>query len=165
MSLDEYGMDKEDWHFLLFLLLSHHKPEKLHRTIRISFRENTVYLCARCTGTYSGVLSIFIAWFLGYGFPTWLYLPLFSILPIPSTVDWFTQSCKLRESKNPIRICTGYLLGISEGLFLLMLVNGMFYSLLIALAISGAYFFSIYVIAWKTKCLDSYLNEIMAFTK
>ena len=143
---------------LLFLLLSHHRPEKLHRTIRVSFRGRNVYLCARCTGIYSGILSIFVAWFLGFHFPTWLYLPLFSILPLPSTVDWITQSCKLRESRNTIRTCTGYLLGISGGLFLLMPVKGMFYLFLCALAIFGAYVFSIYVIAWKTKFLDSYLD-------
>ena len=158
-------MVKEDWHLLLFLLLSHHKPEKLHRTIHVGFGGRSIYLCARCTGTYSGILSVFVAWFLGYGFPAWLYLPLFSVLPIPCIADWFTQSCKLRESKNPIRVCTGYFLGISEGLFLLTLVNGMFNSFFIALAISGAYFLSIYVIAWKTRCLDSYLDEIMVFRK
>jgi len=151
-------MDKEDWRLLLFLLLSHHRPEKLHRTINISFRGRNLYLCARCTGVYSGILSLFVASFLGFDFPTWLYLPLFSILPIPVTVDWITQSCKLRESRNTIRICTGYLLGISEGLFLLMLVKGMFYMVLHALAILGAYIFSIYVIAWKTKFLDSYFD-------
>jgi len=151
-------MDEEDWHLLLFLLLSHHKPEKLDRTIRVSLRGRNVYLCARCTGTYSGILSVFVAWFLGFDLPTWLYLLLFSILPAPSIVDWITQSCKLRESRNAIRICTGYLLGISEGLFLLMLVKGMFYPFLHALAILGAYIFSIYVIAWKTKFLDSYFD-------
>ena len=151
-------MDKKDWHLLLFLLLSHHRPEKLDRTIRVSFRGRNLYLCARCTGKYSGILSVFVAWFLGFDLPTWLYLPLFSILPAPSIVDWITQSCKLRESRNTIRICTGYLLGISEGLFLLMLVKGMFYLFLYALAILGAYIFSIYVIAWKTRFLDSYFD-------
>ena len=151
-------MDKEDWHLLLFLLLSHHRPEKLDRTIRVSFRGRNVYLCARCTGTYTGILSVFVAWFLGFDLPAWLYLLLFSILPLPSAVDWITQSCKLRESRNTIRVCAGYLLGISEGLFLLMLVNGMFYLFLYALAILGAYIFSIYVIAWKTRFLDSYFD-------
>jgi len=151
-------MDKEDWHLLLFLLLSHHRPEKLNRTIRVSFRGKNVYLCARCTGTCLGIMSIFVAWFLGFYFPTWLYLLLFSILPAPSIVDWITQSCKLRESRNTIRTCTGYLLGISEGLFLLVLVKGMFYLFLQALAILGCYIFSIYIVAWKTKFLDSYLD-------
>jgi len=151
-------MDKEDLHLLLFLLLSHHRPEKLHRTIRINFRGRNVYICARCTGVYSGILSVFIAWFLGLNFPTWLYLPLYSILPLPAVVDWITQSCKLRESRNPLRVSTGYLLGISEGLFFLMLVRGMFYLFLWAFAILGAYILSIYVIAWKTSFLDSYLD-------
>ena len=151
-------MDKEDRRLLLFLLLSHHSPEKLHRTIHISFRRKNVYLCARCTGKYLGILSVFVAWFLGFDFPTWLYLPLLSILPAPSVVDWMTQSCELRESRNTIRVCTGYLFGFSEGLFLLVLVKGMFYLFLCALVILGAYIFSIYVIAWKTKFLDSYLD-------
>ena len=151
-------MDRENRRLLLFLLLSHHRPEKLHRTIRVSFRGRNVYLCARCTGIYSGILSVFVAWFLGFDFPTWLYLPLLSLLPVPSSVDWITQSCKLRESRNPIRISTGYILGISGGIFFLMLVKGMFYLFLYALAILGAYIFSIYVIAWKTKFLDSYFD-------
>lgn len=151
-------MDKEDWRLLLFLLLSHHRPEKLHRTIHISIRGRDVYLCARCTGIYSGILSVFIVWLLGFSLPTWLYLPLLSILPFPSTIDWITQSCKLRESRNTIRICTGYLLGISEGLFLLILVNRMFPLFFYALVILGVYVFSIYVIAWKTKFLNSYLD-------
>lgn len=151
-------MDKEDWHLLLFLLLSHHRPEKLHRTIHVSFRGRDVYLCARCTGKYLGILSVFVAWFLSLDFPTGLYLPLFSSLPVPSTLDWITQGCKLRESRNTIRVCTGFLLGISEGLFLLMLVKGMFYLFLLALAMVGAYIFSVYVIAWKTKFLDSYFD-------
>lgn len=151
-------MDKEDWHLLLFLLLSHHRPEKLHRTIHVSFRGKKVYLCARCTGKYTGILSVFVTWFLGFNFPIWLYLPLVSILPVPTIVDWVMQSCRLRESKNTIRICTGYLLGIGEALFFLMLIKGMFYLFLCALAIFGAYVFLIYVIAWKTKFLDSYLD-------
>ncbi len=151
-------MDKEDWHLLLFLLLSHHRPEKLHRAIRISFRGRNVYLCARCTGIYSGILCVFVTYFLGFDFPVWLYLPLLSVLPMPAAVDWVTQSCKLRESRNAIRTCTGYLLGISEGLFFLMLVKGMFYLFLYAFAILGVYIFSIYVIAWKTRFLDSYLD-------
>jgi len=151
-------MNKEDWHSLLFFLLSHHKPEKLHRTIHINLRGRNVYLCARCTGIYTGILSVLIAWFLGFNFSEWLYLPLYSILALPSIVDWLTQSCKLRESRNTIRISTGYILGISGGLFLLMLIKGMLYLFLLALAVLGGYIFSIYIVAWKTKFLDSYFD-------
>jgi len=151
-------MKKEDWYMLLFLLLSHHMPEKLHRTIHVSFRGKNVYLCARCTGIYSGILSVFVTWFLGFDFPAWLYLPLLPILPLPSAVDWVMQSCKLRESRNIIRICTGFLLGISEGLVLLMLIKGLFYLFLQGLAIVGVYVLSICLIAWKTKFFDSYFD-------
>ena len=151
-------MNKEDRHLLLFLLLSHHRPEQLHRTIHVNFRGRNIYLCARCTGEYSGILSLFIAWFLGFDFPAWLYLPLISILPLPSAFDWVTQSCKLRESRNTIRIFTGFLLGITKGLFLLMLVKGLFYMLLPAFAIVAVYISSICLIAWKTKFFDSYFD-------
>jgi len=151
-------MNKEDWHMLLFLLLSHHRPEKLHRTIHLNLRGKNVYLCARCIGIYSGILSLFIAWFLGFEIPAWLYLPLILILPLPSAVDWITQSCKLRESKNPIRIFTGFFFGITQGLFLLMLVKGLFYLFLYALVIVGFYFLSVCIIAWKTKFLDTYFD-------
>jgi len=154
-------MDKKDWHYFLFLLLSHHTPDKLRRTIQISIRGKTVYLCARCTGKYSALLGVFIAWFLGYGFPTWAYFPLFMFLPLPSVVDWFTQSCKLRESTNTIRRFTGFLLGIAEGLVLLTIVNAMLYLFLSALAVFATYDFSIYAIAVKTRCLNSYLDEII----
>ena len=151
-------MNTEDWRMVRFLLLSHHMPEKLHRTIRVGFHGRNVYFCARCTGIYSGILSVFVAWFLGFDFPAWLYLSLVPILPLPSAVDWVTQSCKLRESRNIIRICTGFLLGISEGLVLLMLVRGLFYLFLQGLAIGGVYVLSVCLIAWKTKFFDSYFD-------
>lgn len=151
-------MDKQDWHLLLFLLLSHHPPEKLNRAIRLPFRGKNIYLCARCTGQLSGILSLLIAWFLGFEFPAWLYLPLIAILPLSGVIDWVTQSCKLRESRNTIRVSTGFLLGVTKGLYLLMLVKGWFYMLLLAFAIGGVYVLSICLVAWKTKLLDSYFD-------
>lgn len=151
-------MNKEDWRMVFFLLLSHHMPEKLHRTIRVGFRGRNLYFCARCTGIYSGIVSVFVAWFLGFNFPAWLILPLIALLPIPSAVDWVTQSCKIRESVNAIRIGTGFLLGISEGLIVLVLVSGLFYLFLQALAIVGVYVIAIFVVAWKTKFHESYFE-------
>ena len=151
-------MDKQDWRMLLLLLLSHHMPEKLNRTIHVRFRGRSIHVCARCTGVYSGALSVFVAGFFGFGFPLGSYVLLFALLPIPSAIDWMTQSCKKRESRNAIRISTGFLFGVSQGLFLLMIVNGLFTLFLQALAIIGIYLSSVYVIAWKTKCLDSYFD-------
>jgi len=151
-------MNKEDWHMLLFLLLSHHRPEKLDRTLHLNIRGKHIFLCARCTGDYSGTLSILIAWFLGFEFPLWLYLPLIAILPLSPVIDWVTQSCKLRESRNLIRVPTGFLLGISKWLLLLLLIKGLLYMFLLGVAIIGVYVLAISVVAWKTKFVYSYFD-------
>ncbi|OQA45496.1 MAG: hypothetical protein BWY47_02051 [Bacteroidetes bacterium ADurb.Bin302] len=153
-------MVKQDWRYLLFLLLSHHPHERLHRTIHIQIKKKNVYLCARCTGTFIGIISIIIANVLGLKIPVSLYFPLIAILPLVATTDWFTQSAKLRESTNKIRIFSGFLLGISQGLILLSLLTGLYIIFLLALGAFALYIFSIYLIAAKTKCLDSYLNEL-----
>lgn len=155
------NMGKQDWRYLLFLLLSHHPPEKLHRTIRVGFGGRNVYLCARCTGRYLSLIGVFVAYFLGLRFPLWLYLPLVSILPMPAAVDWLTQSGKLRESRNSLRLGTGLLLGIMEALILLLAINGILGAFLAAIAIIGVYVFSIVVIVLKTDFLNSYLSDVM----
>lgn len=146
-------------HGLLFFLLSHHGQRKLHRTIQVAFRGKKMYLCARCTGTCSGILSMIALRFLGFVVPYVLYVPLISALPVPATLDWMTQSCGLRESKNSIRVTTGYLLGAAEGLALLSLASGMLQLSLMVLAVVGVYFLMIYAVALRTKFLDSYLRE------
>ena len=142
---------------LIFFLLSHHSPEKLNRTIHISIKGRHLYLCARCTGVWTGMMSIFLAFF-SVDLPAWLYVLLLAVLPAPATVDWITQSCKLRESRNAIRIGSGFLLGVSWGLFFLSLTKGMLHLFLIGLAIICAYIFLIYIVALKTKFLDNYFN-------
>ncbi|PVX24919.1 MAG: hypothetical protein CW716_09115 [Candidatus Bathyarchaeum sp.] len=151
-------MNKEDWRMVLFLLLSHHMPEKLHRTIHLNIGGKNIYLCARCTGDYSGTLTILVAWFLGLKLPTWLYLPLVAILPLATVIDWLTQSCKLRESRNTLRVTTGFPLGIAKGLILLMLVQGWFNLFLQALVIVGLYVLVVSLVAWKTKFVYSYFD-------
>lgn len=153
-------MLKQNWRYLLFLIVSHHPPGRLHRTIRIGFRRKYIYLCSRCTGTILGMTAIFAANTFGLRFPIEFYLPLVSLLPLVAAIDWFTQSAKLRESKNWLRISSGFLLGNAEALFLLLIVDGFFLKFLVALGIASIYVLSIYLIAAKTKCLELYLNEI-----
>ena len=153
-------MGKQNGRYLLFLIVSHHPPERLHRTIRIGFRQKYFYICSRCTGTFLGIIAIFAANTFGLRFPIEFYLPLISLLPLVAAIDWFTQSAKLRESKNWLRIGSGFVLGNSEALFLLLIIGGFFLKVLVALGIASIYALSIYLIAAKTKCLDSYLNEI-----
>ncbi len=153
-------MVKQNWRYLLFLIGSHHPPDRLHRTIRLSFKGKRVHLCSRCTGTGLGIIGIFAANAFGFGFPIEFYLPVISFLPLVATVDWFTQSAKLRESNNWIRVSSGFLLGISEALFLLLIIKGFLLMFLVGLVIVFVYAFSIYLIAAKTKCLDAYLKEL-----
>jgi uncharacterized membrane protein len=153
-------MGKQNWRYLLFLIGSHHPPDRLHRTIRVSFKGKRVYLCSRCTGTGLGIIGVFVANTFGLSFPIVFYLPFISFLPLVAAVDWFTQSAKLRESNNWIRVSSGFLLGISEALFLLLIIKGFLFMFLVGLVIVFAYAFSIYLIAAKTKCLDSYIEEL-----
>jgi uncharacterized membrane protein len=106
------------------------------------------------------MIAIFAANTFWLRFPIEFYLPLISLLPLVAAIDWFTQSAKLRESKNWLRISSGFLLGNSEALFLLLLIEGFFIEFLVALGVASIYALSIYLIAAKTKCLDPYLNEI-----
>jgi hypothetical protein len=96
----------------------------------------------------------------GRTFPSALYLPLIAVLPLVAVVDWFTQSAKLRESKTWIRVSSGFSLGISEALALLLLFGGFYLQFLAALGFASVYAFSVYLIALKTKCLDKYLHEM-----
>ena len=127
---------------LLFYLLSHHDPEKLQRTFHLRFIGRDLYLCARCFGKYSGLLSAIIS-SLFLSFPSWLYCLIFVFFPFPSTVDWTTQKFGLRESKNWIRGMTGYLLGLAQGYLILSFIKGMTGISLFGMAIVTLYLFSI----------------------
>ena len=109
---------------LLFLLLSHHRADKLHRTIQVRIGQRNLYLCARGVGRYSGLIAAFIVnGFLGI--PLWLYPFGFVFFPLPSTIDWATQKIGLRESRNSIRVSTGFLLGVSQGLLIISYLKGL----------------------------------------
>lgn len=113
--------DKES---LLFLLLAHHRADELHRTIRLQLGHRVIHLCARGTGRYSGLIVAFIMNFF-LEIPIWLYPVSFVFFPLPSTIDWATQKTGLRESRNSIRVFTGLLLGVSQGLLIISLLKGL----------------------------------------
>ncbi len=121
----------------------------------------TVYLCSRCTGVALGIAIIFVAnAFNEFSVPITIYLPLISLLPLMAVVDWFTQSAKLRESKTWIRLSSGFLLGNSEGLTLLLLIRGFYLQVIAVLGVAAIYALTIYIVAVKTKCLDKYVIEM-----
>jgi uncharacterized membrane protein len=153
-------MVDRSWRYFLFLLVAHHPKEKLDHTIHIRFRQKNVYFCSRCTGVALGMATVFGAAFFGLTLPSQYYLPVIGILPLFAVVDWFTQSAKLRKSSTGLRVSSGFLLGLSEGLGLLLLFSGVYLGFLAVVGMAGLYALCVYLVAAKTKCLRSYLEEL-----
>ena len=143
-------MKEEEEISLAFLLLSHHEIENLHRTIHIRFMGKEYYFCSRCTGKFSGVIAVFVLFLLGLNIPREAYLLIMALFPLPSTIDWVTQSIGIRESKNWIRVITGHLLGITWGLLFLSLIGGMLHLFFYGVLILATYLASILLFIWKT---------------
>jgi len=78
-----------------------------------------------------------------------------AFFPLPSTIDWLTQSIGVRESKNWIRVLSGHLLGIAWGLLFLSLIKGMLYLFLYGILILATYFASIFIFSWKINTLKN----------
>jgi uncharacterized membrane protein len=153
-------MAKRNWRYFMFLMAAHHPKEKLDHTIRIGLGTKNIYLCSRCTGVALGIAAIFIAGFLGFTLPGALTFTLIGVLPVFAAVDWFTQSAHLRQSNTALRIGSGFLLGISEGLGFLLLFSGNWLGFLVVVGLAALYAICVYVIASKTKCLQSYMDEL-----
>jgi len=151
-------LKEEEETSLAFLLLSHHEIENLHRTIHIRFMGKEYYLCSRCAGKYSGVLAVFVSFLLGLNIPGEVHLLIMALFPLPSTIDWLTQSIGIRESKNWIRVITGHMLGIAWGLLFISLISGMLNLFLYGFLILATYLASIFLFIWKTNALKN-LNK------
>jgi uncharacterized membrane protein len=153
-------MAKQDWRYFLFLLAAHHPKEKLDHTIRLQIAKKEIHLCTRCTGIAFGMTTAIAIFLLGCLPPGWVYLPFIAVLPLSAIIDWFTQSSKKRKSTTTIRLATGYFLGIAEGLGFELLFLGFYLQFLVAVGTALTYALGVYLIAYKTKCLDAYVNEI-----
>jgi len=86
--------------------------------------QRDLYLCARGLGRYSGLLAAFILNSF-MPIPLWLYPISFVLFPLPSTIDWALQKVGWRESRNAVRVPTGFLLGVSQGLLIVSLLKGL----------------------------------------
>lgn len=122
-----------------------------------------MYLCTRCTGVAGGMAAVFTLALSGLVVLGAYAFVLIGVLPVFAAVDWFTQSSRLRESNTPLRLATGFLLGISEGLALLFLFVGNWLGFLASAGLAGVYAVCVYTVAAKTKCLRSYLAELNGF--
>jgi uncharacterized membrane protein len=122
--LGDLMVSNEDVKKAVLYLLSHHTEEHLDRALRLKFPgDRKLYICARCTGMILGFVSGILL--QRFGFITNLdeNLSLFLAigLALPAMIDWWTQSVFGRESKNYIRVPTGFSLGV--GITLLRFSN------------------------------------------
>jgi uncharacterized membrane protein len=153
-------MAERNWRYLLFLLISHHPKQKLDHTIHLT---KNVCLCTRCTGVALAMATVLACALLGFTLGSPLIFVLIGVLPVFAVADWFTQSAHLRASNTGLRLLTGYLLGISEGLALLLLFSGQWLAFLASAGLAGIYAASMYAVASKTGCLHAYLVELNTF--
>jgi uncharacterized membrane protein len=153
-------MVERNWRHFLFLMASHHPKEKLDHTIHVGVGQKNVYFCSRCTGIALGMSTVFGAALFGLTLPPQYFLPLIGVLPLFATVDWFTQSVHLRKSGTGLRLGSGFLLGLAEGLGFLLLFTGVYLGFLAAVGLAAIYALTVYLIARKTRCLQSYLEEM-----
>ncbi len=120
----------------LHLLISHHDPPYMHRTWSISFRGHTLHICARCSALLVGVIfALYLHTFIIFiSINPITFLGAF-VLSLPAVFDWSTQTLQMRESRNPVRALTGFLLGYSVGYVLSSM--SLFYILLVPILYAG----------------------------
>jgi uncharacterized membrane protein len=106
-------------------------------TIKVS--GNVIRLCARCSGTVLGFFSVI---FYSFVLPFNNSLPphfivLCVLLAMPTAIDWLTQTWRLRESSNRLRLFTGFLEGVGVALVSFINIDKVIkYILLISLSSS-----------------------------
>lgn len=117
----------------LHLLISHHEPPYMNRCWHITLRGHTLHVCARCSALLIGIISaIFFQFFI-------IYIPVTPVtffgaflLSLPAVIDWSTQTLEIRESRNPMRALTGFLLGFAVG-YVLSSFNLIYYLIVVIL--------------------------------
>ena len=83
------------------------------------------HICARCTGIFIGLLLSPILVIINYKIAVYLF-PLGAIFIL---TDWLTQSMKLRESNNILRLVSGLFFGFTFLSFAIFIVNFLFQEL------------------------------------
>lgn len=147
----------------IYILLSHHPPNKLDHTIKIKFGKNPIYICARCSGLISGL--IFSIAFAKYFDKIIIisYPIIFVICLIPGTLDWIYHHLNKWKSNNIIRVSTGFLLGIPIGLVISYTLYGNFLILAEFVVLSIGYLILLLFLFSKFPLLGMHLQEYEEF--
>ncbi len=144
---------------VLYLILAHHPPSRIHRTVQVRVGRFQQPVCARCLGQFISVL-ILLPILLLTGFnvsmPYWLVIT--GLCPIPAIVDWTTQTVGHRESTNWLRILTGSMYGVSVALGLTSAIRMEFHNLGFLSLVLLVYMIVITIIMKRAGVIDTYLK-------
>ena len=121
-----------------------------------------MYFCARCSGQYLTLVLYLLFNLLRpqVAVPIWCIL----ILPLFSTVDWLTQTLKLRYSNNLIRFTTGGAFGVWLGILIHSVIILDTKLLLFLLVQAVLYTIVVLIILYrKDGCIDEYVKPYEEF--
>lgn len=145
--------------YIYELFLTHHPIYESDHTFHLKFGRTYFYFCSRCSGVLIGAITsaFFIELILNifnFTFNAELAVLLCIILPIPSVIDWGTQSFGFRTSNTRLRLFTGFFLGM--GLNLLAYTQSYYFFMVIVVAF---YFFLVAFLMYLGKRRGSKENE------
>ena len=151
---------------ILYLALAHHPPSKIHRTIILRIGRFQQPLCARCLGQFVStviITSLQLVTGLNIDMPHWLIIS--ALCPLPSIIDWTTQTIGRRESTNWLRVLTGAIFGVSVALGLTSIIRMEFQKIGLLIPILLVYMTLITFMYKRAGVLDSYLNNYEEFVE
>ena len=129
-------------HSVARLLLSHHPPEHIGRTICMGPGRYRYRICARCTGMMLGIGVFCAAWGLGarVRLAPFALLPLLAGFALPAVVDFNRQLVARRESTNRRRLITGAMFAFALAWSGRQCAEGQWWPLVLVLSIVGGGF-------------------------
>lgn len=123
------------------IMLSHHPPSLYSHCLRLSLFGHSLYLCARCSGIYGGLLIGIVFLFLMpiVLIPPWFWFLLAVGLGMATVTDWVTQRLTYRKTTNDVRAVSGFISG--TGLSIIFHLGNFFYMIfalvMMSLTIAG----------------------------
>ena len=108
----------EAGHSVARLLLSHHPPEHIHRTVALGWGGHRVRLCARCLGLAAGAAAWAALAAGGWApaLPDWAAALCALAATAPAIADFHGQLMRRWESTNRRRMATGAAFGAALAL-------------------------------------------------